>query len=142
MKIYELTYIISPELSTTDAEALKQDIESFIKNKEGLVLKSDKMTMQTLAYPVKKQRSGYFAIAEAQMEESVVLALKEMLEKHSKVLRNLIVIKKPSKPMKERRTRRPMGTVDSKVSPVEEKKKGEKVEMEEMEKKLDEILSE
>ncbi len=142
MKTYELTYIISPELTSTDAETLKQDVESFIKEKEGLVLKSNKLTMQTFAYLIKKQSSGYFAILECQMEESTVLALKEMLEKNSKVLRNLIVIKKPAKPMKERRTRRPMAMAEVKVSPIEEKKRGEKVEIEEMEKKLDEILSE
>ena len=142
MKIYELTYVISPELSSTYAETLKQDVETFIKNKEGVVAASHRISMQTFAYPIKKQRSGYFAIAEFQLPENTVVALKEMLEKHSKVLRHLIVIKKPAKPMKERRTRRPMAMAEVTVSATEEKKRGEKVEMEEMEKKLDEILSE
>ena len=62
MKTYELTYIISSQLMSSEADGLMKEVESFIQSKDGVVLKSEKTAAQPLAYQIKKQSSGYFAI--------------------------------------------------------------------------------
>jgi small subunit ribosomal protein S6 len=145
MKSYELTYIISSGISSEEVDATIKNIESAILSKEGVILKSEKTTAQTLAYPIKKQSSGYFVAVTFQILEDKIKEIKDILEKSKEVLRHLIIINKPVKIMKERRTRKPSALQDSNTpessSKGEDKKKKEKVEVEEMEKKLDEILS-
>lgn len=153
MKSYELTYIISSQTASDQIDSVIKEVESFIKSKEGVVLKSEKTTAQVLVYPIKKQSSGYFIISEFQMLEDKIKEMKEILQKEKNILRHFLIVKKPLKVMKERRTRKPLslsmteGTLKEKSGTNEilsdqDKKKGEKVELEEIEKKLDEILSE
>ena len=147
MKTYELTYIISSAMTQEDAAAVSKEIEAFIQSKEGVILKSEKTGAQTLAYPVKKQSSGYFCILEFQLAESAVKEVKVMLEKDKKILRHFMLIKKPIKIMKERRTRKPLFTSekDSGIKPLlseSKEKKAEKLNPVDLDKKLDEILSE
>lgn len=147
MKTYELTYIISSAMTQEDAGVVAKEIETFIQSKEGVILKSEKTSAQTLAYPVKKQSSGYFCILEFQTAESNIKEIKGMLEKDKKILRHFMLIKKPIKVMKERRTRKPLFTADkdsSTKSPLlggKEKNPG-KLDAGDLDKKLDEILSE
>lgn len=147
MKTYELTYIISSAMTQEDAGAVAKEIETFIQSKEGVILKSEKTGAQTLAYPVKKQSSGYFCILEFQTAEHNIKEIKGMLEKDKKILRHFMLIKKPVKIMKERRTRKPLFASDKEVGdkPVlseTKEKKAEKLNPVDLDKKLDEILSE
>jgi small subunit ribosomal protein S6 len=97
MKPYELTYIISSKMTSADSDNLKKDIETFAQNQGGLILKSEKTAPQSLAYPIKKHSSGYFATLEFKIEEKEIKKIKEKIEKDKKILRHFILIKKPAK---------------------------------------------
>lgn len=151
METYELTYIISSEMTSGEADALLKEIESFVQSKEGTILKSERTAPKTLAYLIKKLSSGYFCILEFRIEENKVREIKEHIDKNDKILRSLVGVKKITKVVKERRTRRPImtrefetkrkfDTMEANSKKIEQKT--EKVGMEEIEKKLDEILSE
>jgi len=151
MKPYELTYIISSDEKSEEAENLKKEVEVFVQEKGGIIVKSEKTVPQSLAYPIKRHSSGFFVTLEFQTEEKEIKALVEKLEKNPKILRHVIIIKKPVKQRKERRTRKPimMPKDKSGVSEVyKEKAKKEpfgpkeEVKLEDIDKKLDEILSE
>lgn len=143
MKTYELTYIISCQISQTEAGSVAKEVESFIQSKEGVILKSEKTLPKTLAYPIKKQASGYFALLDLQISEDKVKEIKDKLDKDNKILRSFIMIKKPIGPIKERRTRKPeFATAKSAQSPFKREEKQEEVNPEELGKKLDEILGE
>ncbi|MDO8623405.1 MAG: 30S ribosomal protein S6, partial [archaeon] len=62
MKPYQLTYIISPDITSEQAETESKNIESIVQDKKGVVLKSEKPSAKTLAYPIKKQSSGFFGV--------------------------------------------------------------------------------
>ena len=148
MKPYELTYIISSEITAEEAEAEAKNFESFIQDKEGVVVKSEKPTPKTLAYPIKRQGSGFFTVLEFQLEPEHIGELKEKLQKDGKIIRHMLIIKNPAKIQKERRTRKkplisaiPVETIKEKGE-VKEKKVSRKVELKEIEEKLEEILSE
>ncbi len=150
MKPYELTYIISSAQKSDDAENLKKEVEVFVQEKGGVIVKSEKTVPQSLAYPIKKQSSGFFVTLEFQGEEKEIKPLQEKLEKNQNILRHFLIIKKPAKQMKERRTRRPM-MAESRMKAKPEtssvykekfKKEESEVSLKDIDKKLDEILSE
>ncbi len=122
---------------------LIKNIEGFIQEKEGVIITSQKTAAQTLAYPIKKQSSGYYVTTVFQAAEDTIKPLSSKLDLEKDVLRHLILIKKPVKEVKERRTRKPLVTADTAVAatlatPTD--KKAEKVDAMDLEKKLDEIL--
>ena len=142
MKTYELTYIISSQNGSEEADKTKNDAEALIQSLEGVILKSEKTVAQTLAYPIKKQSSGYFVISQFQANEDKIKPLKEKLDKVGSILRSFIIVKRPVKEMKERRTRKPLQDAkNSEILSDKDKNRGAKVEMEEINKKLDELLS-
>lgn len=140
MKNYELTYILAPHLTSEQVTQQATSIESFIQSKEGVIVKSEKTGAQVLAYPVKKQRSGYFVISEFQAQENMVQEVKSHVDGTKEVLRSALVVKKPIKEMKALRRRKPTAPVNFDTVSRDEKK-GEKADIQEIEKKLDELLS-
>ena len=154
MKTYELTYIVSPELTTEEAESFAKEINSFIQGKEGAVLRQTNPIAKTLSYPIKKHASGFVGILEFQAEPSVLIELKEKIDKDGKIVRHMVIIKKPVKEYKKRRTRTksaPAFEIEQKTEAVgaskDEKPASakatagkEKVELKDIEQKLDEIL--
>ena len=147
MKPYELTYIISSIQKSEEAANLTKEIDLFIQEKGGVILKSEKTVPQSLAYPIKKISSGYFVTIEFQGEEKEIKALQDTLEKNPHILRHFLIIKRAPKKLKERRTRKPLTTTKDKTTNTEvykekTKKESVKIENQDIDKKLDEILSE
>ena len=147
MKTYELTYIVTPTASQEDVESIQKEVESLIQVAEGVIIKSDRVGAKTLSYPIKNNISGYFAIITFQVIENKLKEIKAKLEHENKVLRHIVVIKRPEKEMKARSMRRYALRPEAKRSVFArnlEDKKTDKVEVkeEEINKKLDEILSE
>ena len=137
MKTYELTYIVSPDMTSEEVEAKAKEIESIISSKEGTILKQSNPIAKTLAYPIKNRASGFFGILEFQLESEQLLELKEILLKDGKIVRHMILIKEPIRIRKERRTRTKLGSEEAQnlntedltmqsVKPVEENTEIEK----------------
>ncbi|MGA2417836.1 MAG: 30S ribosomal protein S6 [Candidatus Staskawiczbacteria bacterium] len=167
MKTYELTYIVSPEITSEEAEAKVKEIESLIQRKEGIIVRQNNPIAKTLAYPIKKRASGFFGVLEFQLEPEKLIEIKEVIAKNGEIVRHMVIIKEPAKPRKERRTRvkpRPEGypdfekpfdfthdeeqkteiktAKDEKPTHVKNKIEKEKVELKDIEQQLDEILGE
>ena len=79
MKSYELTYVVSSQVKEETAESIKKELEGFIQSREGVILTSEKISIQTLAYPIKKQSSGYFATLTFQILEDKIKEIKEKI---------------------------------------------------------------
>lgn len=144
MKTYELTYIISPEITSQEAEAKGKEIESAIQSREGTVLKQSNPTAKTLAFPIAGRASGFFGVLEFQLEPEKLLELKEMVSKDGKIIRHMVIIKEPVKIKKERRPR--IEKTEPKIEAVEKTPEKaetkEKIELKDIEQKLDELLGE
>ncbi|KKQ20483.1 MAG: 30S ribosomal protein S6 [Candidatus Staskawiczbacteria bacterium RIFCSPLOWO2_12_FULL_37_15] len=152
MKTYELTYIISSEITSEEAGAMAKEVNSFIESKEGTILRSENPVAKTLSYPIKKFGSGYFVVLEFSAEPEKIKELGEKLKNDKKILRHLVIIKRPARTRKERKSVRKLifsneaetknGTADKNLRAEAAEEKGKKIELEEIEKKLDEILGE
>ena len=134
MKLYELTYLISPELSESELKSLNEKINSLIQKEKG-VLNEAKMPMKKkLAYPIKKQREAFLINLSFYFQAEKLGSLEKELKSEKKILRYLILARPKSKIAKVRK--RPAKVIPK--IPAKEKK----VELKEIEKKLEEILRE
>ncbi|MCX6719827.1 MAG: 30S ribosomal protein S6 [Candidatus Staskawiczbacteria bacterium] len=149
MKTYELSYIVSPEVTSQEAEAKAREIESAIQSREGIILKQSNPVAKTLAFPIAKRASGFFGILEFQVEPEKLLEIKEVVAKDGKIIRHMVIIKEPIRIRKERRSKTKQISAEQKPEtkiekPVlEEQKPSEtkgKVELKDIEEKLEELL--
>jgi ribosomal protein S6 len=161
MKAYELSYIVSPEITSEEAEAKGKEIENAITSREGTIVKQSNPIARTLSYQIAKRASGYFGVIEFQIEAEKLLEVKEIVAKDKKIVRHMLLIKEAAEMKKERRTRtKPVAVVEEqkieaeKPEIVEEtesekeekpskvKVEKEKVELKDIEEKLEELLGE
>ena len=134
MKLYELTYLISPEFSEEELKSLNEKINSLIQKGTGVLNEVKLPIKKKLAYPIKKQREAFLINLSFYFEPEKLGSLEKELKSEKKILRYLILAKPKIKIAKVRK--RPTKVI-SKI-PVKEKK----VELKEIEKKLEEILRE
>lgn len=154
MNAYELTYIVSPEITGEEAEAKSKEIESAIQSREGIIVRQSNPIAKTLSYPIAKRASGFLGVLEFQLEPEKLIELKEIIAKDGKIVRHIILTKKPVKIKKQRRDRKEAApvfeTFDKKeetkgiLEPAQEKTQESKakVELKDIEQQLDEILGE
>jgi len=156
MKTYELSYIISSEVTSEEASTKENEIISAIQSKEGIILKQLNPVAKTLAFPVGKRASGFFGVLEFQIEAEKLLEVKEFVAKDKKIVRHILLIKEPIRIRKARRVK--PGTVaeaEPKLESVfetktdakpesetaeETEKEKEKVDLKDIDQQLDEIL--
>ncbi len=131
MKLYELTYLISPELSEEEAKEFSQKTSSLIQEEKGIL---------DVVNPVirKKQNQFYITTLNFRFEPGNLKTFQKKLDAEKQILRYMILNKpKISSKTKEARTK-PI------IKPIPLIGKGgteqKKVELKEIEKKLEEIL--
>ena len=129
MKFYELTYLISPEVSETEIKDLQQKLDSFVQNKEGILDSSSPPEKTNLSYPIKKEDQAYLSSLSFYLKPEEVSNLKKEVKSESQILRFLISIKK--KPKVTKISKRPLAK-----KPEKEKKS----KLKDIEQKLEEIL--
>jgi len=155
-KLYELAYFLSPELNESDILFCAEKIKKFIGEAGGSITAEIPAQKKKIGQAIKKFTFGYFGIFYFQSEPTGMEELKNNLGLEPKILRYMIVAKKPASAAKEKpvfkAARKPKiaGTPapaeKHAVPPAQKLEKmepeKEKVQMEELNKKLEEILKE
>jgi ribosomal protein S6 len=129
MKYYELTYLISPDLSEREALDFQEKIISLIQEGGG--------ALGEVKEPVKK-KMAYLATLNFHLEPEKLESLEKKLKAEGQILRHMILTK--PKQVKETHLlgKKPAAQKPAKKTPKPEAK----VELKEIEKKLEEILDE
>lgn len=129
MKNYELTYLISSDLTTEESKILSEKVANFIPELSGIIDNNLEPVKIKLGYVIKKSQEAYLASVSFSLNQEKLIELKKKVESESHILRHIIIvkIKRKERPIKER-------------SRVMEKTKEQKVELENMDQKIDEIL--
>lgn len=130
MTLYELTFLISPELKESELKDFSQKIDSLI-SKEGKITKSEEPKKINLAYPIQKKNEAFLAISEFSAEADKIESLKKKLGGEKEILRFLLIKKK-----RVEKKLKPAPAIVSAGKPIPEKK----VELKEIEEKLEKIL--
>jgi len=127
--IYELTYLITPEMTDEEAEKFHNQILEKVKELEGTVKKISSPQRRELSYPIEKQNAAY--LSSLDFKEGKIREIEKELEKEEKIIRYLLLKKKEvveeEKPEKEEKPKR-------------EIKKSKKVKLKEIDDKIEEIL--
>jgi ribosomal protein S6 len=139
MKLYELNFLISPGLSEEEATFIQEKINSLIQEEKGTLNEVSKPVKKNLAYPIKKSGQAYLGFVNFQLDADKIINIERKLKAEGKIIRYLILAKKPAKPLKI--TRRKTKKFISPITKAETPKK-EKAELETIEQKLEEILKE
>lgn len=137
MRHYELTYLISPDLSEDDLGALSEKINSFMLAEGGILDKSLKIVKRKLGYPIKKTGSGFLKTITFHLKPEKLPSLKKNLKDQKNILRFVLFQKTVKKVRRQARE-----ALKKPIPEPKEPKAKAKVELKDIEKKLEEILEE
>src|SRR4051812_1009673 len=91
MALYELTYIVRPDVPTTQVEAVLGKVSDILKKHKGKVVKTEQWGLRTLAYPIKKHKRGYYTYLGINVDGSAVMDLEHQLQLSDDVIRYMTV---------------------------------------------------
>ena len=135
MKHYELTYLISSEISEEEVKSLPEKVLVLVQEADGIIENRILPLKRKLAYPINKQEDACLATLTFQLDPEKLAGLEKKIKAEGQILRYLLLVKKPTKEVK-----RVIRKVISE-KPVSAQSQEKKVELKENEKKLEEILA-
>ena len=92
MRLYEVVYIFD---ATLDEDSVNKKLEKFhplVVEKSGEVVAVDHWGTRQMAYPVKKQNTGYYVVAQVRAEVDGLPEFERVLRLDAELLRYLIVL--------------------------------------------------
>ena len=144
MKNYELTYLISPDLSEEELKNLSAKINSFIPEEAGVLEKTTEPLRKRLGYPIKRKAGAFSVSLNFSFNPEKLEDLEKKLKSENQILRYIILIKTTAKevlPRKKRPLKIPQKITEP-SEPAAHQPKAKKVELKEIDKKIEEILGE
>jgi len=146
MKNYEITVLLSPDISDEEVKAYQQKVQTLITENAGIITETQSPLRRRLGYPIKdsaglKKRGAYSLSLSFSMEPDKIESLDKKMKAEDEVLRSMIVYKKPIT-IRITPEFTPKILKETELPAKTEKIKEKKVELKEIEKKLDEILGE
>jgi len=159
MKNYELTYLISPDLSEEELKIFSGKISNFIQEETGTLEKTTGPSKKKLGYSIKKKEEAFLVTLNFSLSPEKLGNLEKKLKSENQILRYIILTKKaPEKtPLLRRQpqtdpsqTKTNLGMISKETLPKIKKlpevppkiTKPKKVELKEIDKKIEEILNE
>lgn len=115
MRTYEELFIVKPDASEEEIDALNGQLEAVIKQSGGKIEKTDKWGVRKLAYKVKKQAEGFYVLLFFHATATTVKEIERRLRVSDLVLKFLTVrmdeklkwLEKRQKARAKRAARRP-----------------------------------
>lgn len=90
MRAYEVVVVVRADLSDQDRSVQIETFKDWITTKGGSVVQIDHWGRRRLAYPISKQRDGYYLLMKAEMPANALGELERSLRISESVLRFLI----------------------------------------------------
>ena len=91
MNIYELVYIIQPNLDDDGVKAVDDRIGQAIFGEDGTITSTDHWGKRRLAYPIKGHFEGHYILHNLSMPPTAVLNVERQLRLSEDVLRFLFI---------------------------------------------------
>lgn len=99
MRDYEIVYIFRSSLTSEEIEGKLERYHSIITTEgEGEITASAHWGKRPFAYPIKKQRNGYYVVVQFSANPASLQELERVLKLEEDVLRYLIVLSEPPLP--------------------------------------------
>ena len=91
MNIYELVYIVQPNLDDDGVKAVDDRIGQAITGEDGTITSTDHWGKRRLAYPIKGHFEGHYILHNLSMPPTAVLNVERQLRLSEDVLRFLFI---------------------------------------------------
>ncbi len=91
MAFYENVFIVRPDLSTTQVEALANELSEVVQSNGGTVGKTEHWGLRSLAYRIRKNRKGHYVLLNLDAPAEAVRELERRQRIHEDVIRYLTV---------------------------------------------------
>ena len=79
MRIYEVMFILKPDLPEEEADRIISQMEAVVASTGGVLRKTDRMGRRRLAYLVRRYREGQHVLLDAECEAATVQELERRL---------------------------------------------------------------
>lgn len=93
MQNYELTVVLPGNMPEAKQKAVLEKIKKSIADSDGEVAKVDEWGKKTLAYPIKKEKEGYYYYLELSLPTERTAGINRLIVNDEQVLRHLLVVK-------------------------------------------------
>jgi len=142
MKQYELSYLITPELSESEINNLSQKVLGFIEEEKGRINKKEEPIKRKLGYPIKSKNEAFLICLDFFLEPEKINDLEKKIQAENQILRDIIITKEKIKEAPLKRRFKPVSNIPEAGQPMVDYLKNKKVELKEIDKKIEEILKE
>ena len=102
---YELGFILNPEVSEEQSNAILERIQQIVNNNDGQVVRINQWGRRRLAYPIQHQRDGFYVFFDMILTPETVSELDRNLKVTEEILRHIIIRRDPKIAQKEREER-------------------------------------
>ncbi len=93
MNLYEITYLISPELTNEDATELGEKLAESFKSLDSTLYKIEDPKKRNLAYEVRGFNEAYIASVDLDVSSEKVKLIEEELKEEKMVIRHIVISK-------------------------------------------------
>lgn len=93
MNSYLLTLVLKPKMEDSEKKALLDSVTKKVLGTDGKIEKEDLWGERTLAYPIKRNTSGFYAHFEIQTDPANMKGLDKFLDLEEDILRYLLIRK-------------------------------------------------
>ena len=91
MTKYEIMFIVKTSMEEDEIKKTSEDIQKLINNKKSKVIDFKEMGRKKLAYPIKKELSGYYYVMTVEADHDTIKEFDRKVSINEKVLRHLII---------------------------------------------------
>lgn len=141
-KLYELTYIASPDYNPEEITEVLKKITNFIIEKNGSIEQEKDPVKIKLSYPIKKKSEAFLITIIFNLTPDNIKELEKELKAENQILRYLIIKLKREKAKKEKASIPKIIKTEISSKTTEKAQKPIKAEINEIDKKIEEILNE
>lgn len=92
MRLYEVVYIMDPALDESAVDAKLEKFHELVTSSGGEVSAVDHWGNRQLAYPINKQSSGYYVVAQFTADPDALPEFERLLKLDDEVMRYLLVL--------------------------------------------------
>jgi len=90
LRIYELLYIIKPDLDAEQTAATVEKFAELVRSNKGEIVKLDQWGKRRLAYEVQDYREGFYVLMQFKAEPAVASEVERIMKISENIIKYLI----------------------------------------------------
>lgn len=119
MRLYEVAFIVHPEVDEDGVTALTEKVQGWIASAGGTVDKTERLGKKRLAYEIRKQNDGSYVLIQASMNASAPIIVERNLRLNEQILRFMITRIDEAAPVATPASASAPATAEAAPAPVE-----------------------